>query len=299
MVNRRAAHAGSWYEGHGKSLNVMLERWLEAPTPSMAPARAIISPHAGYSFCGKCAAFSYKQIVSKDVKRVFILGPSHHVYLDGCAVSRCSKYETPLGDLTIDKQTNKELLKNGNFSEMEVGVDEDEHSIEMQLPFIYKVMEENPSYTIVPVLVGSIGKAKEQLYGKIFAKYLSDPANLFVISSDFCHWGKRFRFTAYDKSKGDIFQSIEHMDRMGMKFIENLDPSGFYDYLKECGNTICGRHPIAVLLNAIDEIRKSSELGSSFKSPQVKFLSYSQSSQVVSPSDSSVSYAAAALVTQR
>lgn len=51
------------------------------------------------------------------------------------------------------------------------------------------------------------------MYGEIFAKYLADPQNLFVISSDFCHWGSRFRYTYYDKSAGPIWKSIEKLDK--------------------------------------------------------------------------------------
>ena len=106
---------------------------------------------------------------------------------------------------------------------MSVQTDEDEHSIEMHLPYIAKVMERylpiinldsinncihircifkplackcyiyfsrRGQFTIVPVLVGSLSVDKEQTYGKLFSKYLTDPENLFVISSDFCHWGE-------------------------------------------------------------------------------------------------------------
>ena len=59
-------------------------------------------------------------------------------------------------------------------------------------------------FTVIPVLVGSTSHEKERMYGELFAPYLKDPENLFVISSDFCHWGKRFRFTHHDKSKGDL-----------------------------------------------------------------------------------------------
>lgn len=59
----------------------------------------------------------------------------------------------------------------------------------MQLPFIAKVME-NHDFTIIPVMVGHLSSEKAALYGKIFAPYLADPSNLFVISTDFCHWGK-------------------------------------------------------------------------------------------------------------
>ncbi|MPC56296.1 Protein MEMO1 [Portunus trituberculatus] len=73
--------------------------------------------------------------------------------------------------------------------------------------------------------------------------------SLFVISSDFCHWGQRFRYTYYDRSVGEIWQSIQKLDKQGMNLIETLNPSAFTEYLKKYGNTICGRHPIGVLLN--------------------------------------------------
>lgn len=70
------------------------------------------------------------------------MGPSHHVRLRGCALSIAPKYETPLYDLQIDAQINAELEKTGKFTWMDMDTDEDEHSIEMHLPYIAKVMEE-------------------------------------------------------------------------------------------------------------------------------------------------------------
>ena len=68
-------------------------------------------------------------------------------------------------------------------------MDEDEHSIEMQLPFVAKVMESRRgNYKIVPVIIGGINSEKEKIYGQLFAKYFLEPRTLFVISSDFCQW---------------------------------------------------------------------------------------------------------------
>ncbi|XP_054249970.1 protein MEMO1 isoform X4 [Indicator indicator] len=145
-------------------------------------------------------------------------------------------------------------------------------------------------FTIIPVLVGALSESKEQEFGKLFSKYLADPSNLFVVSSDFCHWGQRFRYSYYDESQGEIYRSIEHLDKMGMSIIEQLDPVSFSNYLKKYHNTICGRHPIGVLLNAISELQKNG-MNMSFS-----FLNYAQSSQCRNWQDSSVSYAAGALM---
>lgn len=77
-------------------------------------------------------------------------------------------------------------------------------------------------FTIVPILVGSLSAEKEACYGRILANYLADPQNLFVISSDFCHWGQRFRYTYYDRSYGSIHQSIEGLDRAVKPYQINL-----------------------------------------------------------------------------
>lgn len=173
-------------------------------------------------------------------KRVFILGPSHHVRLRGCALTTADKYETPLYDLQIDAQINAELEKTGKFTRMDMNTDEDEHSIEMHLPYVAKVMREwvlepttdlclndllwiyrsmfsffsfRNQFTVIPILVGSISPDVEATYGELLAPYLADPQNLFVISSDFCHWGKRFSYTYYDESCGPIHKSIENLDK--------------------------------------------------------------------------------------
>eukprot|EP00794_Sanderia_malayensis_P020601 gene20601-22632_t len=289
MSARKATHSGSWYESDPRSLEVQLEKWLSPIEARPNSARVIISPHAGYAYCGSCAAYCYKQINPNLIKRVFILGPSHHYGLPGCALTKTSVYETPFYGLEIDKRVNKELFETGEFELMDRNTDEDEHSIEMQLPFLAKMMESKKgSFTVVPILVGSTNKQKEALYGNIFSKYLLQPENLFIISSDFCHWGKRFRYTYYDQSHGKIHQSIEALDRMGMNLIEDLDSRGFYEYLKKFSNTICGRHPIGIFLKAVENA-KNIQTSADFK---FKFLAYSQSSACTNMSDSSVSYAA-------
>lgn len=291
--NRRATHSGSWYTDNPRDLDLQLQCWLDKAMATHCPAKAIVAPHAGYAYCGACAAYAYKQVNPANVKRIFILGPSHHVRLSGCALSSCTTYRTPLYDLHIDLPVYDALKATGSFEMMSRSTDEDEHSIEMQLPYIAKVMENfQGQFRIIPVLVGSLSSEREQEYGEIFKRYLEDSSSLFVISSDFCHWGKRFRFTYYDEGHGDIYQSIEKLDRRGMDTIEKLDPLGFGDYLRQFQNTICGRHPIAVLLNAVDSLRRNSKNGTKMN---LKFLKYAQSNQCMSFHDSSVSYAAGAL----
>ncbi|ORX72299.1 UPF0103-domain-containing protein [Linderina pennispora] len=314
MTSRKATHAGSWYTESGDRLDRELQGWLNivpAAVEEIVPAggtRAIIGPHAGYSYSGPNAAYAYKCVDIAKVKRVFLLGPSHHIYLDNCALSACSEYETPLGNIAIDKDTIGELRGKGTWRTMSLEADEDEHSLEMHLPYIYKTFESKiQEIKLVPILVGNLSFQKEKYYGEILAPYLDNEENLFVISSDFCHWGSRFRFTYYrgseqqrpvklqssDRRRPDgkpIWQSIERLDWDGMEAIVDTDHSAFRQYLEETGNTICGRHPIGVLLAAVNHLFPNHTEG-----PVLRFVKYDQSSKVAFPTDSSVSYASAYL----
>ncbi|PIA18378.1 UPF0103-domain-containing protein [Coemansia reversa NRRL 1564] len=324
MVVRSATHAGSWYSGSGKDLDQELKGWLDEVPKEMTEvepagglckvpvkgARAIIGPHAGFSYSGPNAAYGYQCINTENIKRVFLLGPSHHAYLEKCALSRCTEYETPLGNIQVDREMLDELQSKGDWDLMSLKVDEDEHSLEMHLPYIYKVFEQHINeIKLVPILVGNLRFGKEHKYGEILAPYLADKQNFFVISSDFCHWGSRFGYTLYKESDNSravmlsrrsdrpagvpVWQSIERLDFAGMEAIAHIDHARFKQYLDETENTICGRHPIGVLLAAVNALYPIGEQGS--ESPRLRFVKYDQSNRVESVSGSSVSYASAYL----
>ena len=103
------------------------------------PLKAVIGPHAGLEYSGPTAAWAYINIDPAKYKRVILLGPSHYVYLENCALTQMSKYLTPIGDLRIDTQTTAELAATGKFGQMTKKQDEQEHSIEMHLPFLSKI----------------------------------------------------------------------------------------------------------------------------------------------------------------
>lgn len=211
--------------------------------------RAYLSRHAGYRFSGPTAAYAYKYIDKDAFDRVFVLGPAHHVHLNGCALSQATVCKTPIGDLQVDVDTIQELRDKHSdmFSRVSIDDEEDEHSIEMHLPWVAKAFQTRVK--VVPIMVGALDSGSAKQYGRILAPYLADERSFFVVSSDFCHWGRRFRYTYYNDSWGEIHQSIEHLDKLGMKAIESGEPDQFAKYLKEYRNTICGRHPIWILMN--------------------------------------------------
>jgi AmmeMemoRadiSam system protein B len=105
-----------------------------------------------------------------------------------------SKIETPLGTLSVDVNLRERLLSTKKFGIMERSVDEEEHSGEMQYPYIRKIIndaktssEKQYDIKVLPIMVGSIGTSKEESIGKLLAPFLSDRGVFTVISSDFCH----------------------------------------------------------------------------------------------------------------
>lgn len=245
--------------------------------------------HAGYRYSGSAAGYCYQSLEdARDrVKRIFLLGPSHHEPFTGCALPSpyLKTYSTPLGDIKLDLETIEKLAKDKKkWIRLEKEVDEAEHSLEMHLPYIVQAMQKTP-FTLVPIMVGSLSSNLEDDYGKILAPFADDEENFFIISSDFCHWGKRFGYTPFNsKAHADISEYITELDRSGMDAIEKESVSDFRSYLHTTKNTICGRNPILVLL-AIHQHCKSKF--------QTKFIHYDQSGKCKDFNDSSVSYAAA------
>eukprot|EP00929_Paragymnodinium_shiwhaense_P107805 TRINITY_DN74165_c0_g1_i1.p1 TRINITY_DN74165_c0_g1~~TRINITY_DN74165_c0_g1_i1.p1 ORF type:complete len:350 (-),score=64.77 TRINITY_DN74165_c0_g1_i1:53-1102(-) len=305
---RRPVHAGSWYSGDEEELRDDIRRLLGAeyaagitPDPGL---KAMISPHAGLQYSGSVAARCFAALDVASVRRVFLVGPSHHQYIEGCALPRehVTTYRTPMGDLMLDLPILEGLRKTNAFQPLPMAWDEAEHSIEMQLPFLAELLLHSPRRggrppaTLVPILVGSVGAKDEAGYGRLLAPYLEGEGNLFVISSDFCHWGAQFGYlTKGSPTLAETYRdgphpdnaAIEGLDREGMNLVSSRDPSGFRAYLQRDGNTICGRHPILVLLETLAAAK--SGLGVNF----VKYMQSSAMPGMPPPRNSSVSYACA------
>ncbi len=185
----------------------------------------------------------------------------------------------------------------------------------MHLPYIYKMLskqfgskEDFP--TLIPILVGGTSAASERTYGQILAPYLAKSTSIFIVSSDFCHWGLRFWYTKYLPETGDpvelkrgqdnptnppIYKSIERLDKLAMEAVEGGKHQDFLDNLRETGNTVCGRHPIGVTMAAIEILEQEGEISGQDKG-RFKFIQYNRNEDVEDIEGSSVSYASAVAV---
>lgn len=142
--------------------------------------RAIIAPHAGYVYSGFTANIAHRVLANSKPERVIVIGPSHRVYVPGVSASLFDSYETPCGDLAIDKEYIKHLMSLFDIEFLPQA--HAEHSTETQIPFIYHYI---PECKVVEFVYGEIDPS---YLAKVCEAILSDPKNVIVISTDLSHY---------------------------------------------------------------------------------------------------------------
>ena len=287
---RSASHAGSWYDDDPISLAKELSYYLSSSKQfsEYNSLKSIIVPHSGLEYGGPVAAKAFINVNPKNFDRVVILGPSHYEYFKGCALTSFAKFETPFGDVDVDTSTTKKLLEDSkHFFSFPKSSDVQEHSIEMEIPFL-KYIFDDKKFSIIPMVIGDGNLSKNIELGKCIYDLYEDPKTLFVISSDFCHWGQDFDYVYYNKKFKNIWESTEDLDKQALDIIAEMDSKKFDAYIKKTKNTICGRNPITIVLSIIEEYQKNHQ------NKKISFdtAGYSQSEKCKTMNDSSVSYAA-------
>lgn len=176
---RPTAAAGRFYTDNKSKLNAQLDYFFENAQAECAyKSRAVIVPHAGYEYSGLLAAKGFEYL-DKRVKNLFIIGPPHYVPVKNVALSSYEMWDSPLGEISVNQAINQELVQNFGC-EFEDEAFAQEHSLEVQIPFILKKFQH---VKIIPILASNDEKVK-----KIIEHYWQNPENGFVISSDLSHF---------------------------------------------------------------------------------------------------------------
>ena len=180
---RPPAVAGRFYPGEPAALRAELDALLAAAQSLAAPRPcALIVPHAGYIYSGPIAATAYKLLrASPPPRRVIVLGPAHTVALRGVALPVATAFATPLGTLRVDP----ELAALAAASPLVIRSAEAharEHALEVQLPFIQRVLGDVP---IVPLVVGQVAAPA---LADLLETLWQDPDTLVLVSSDLSHY---------------------------------------------------------------------------------------------------------------
>ncbi len=187
-TDRQPFAAGRFYSADKKILTTDLSRLFSAckkPSENWV-VRAIISPHAGYSYSGRISASAFSAIPQNTVyKNIFIIGSSHVMYFNGASVYNCGDYITPLGKATVNKEIANKLISDNNVFNFPVDAHVKEHSIENQVPFIQYYFKNTPE--IIPIIIGTDDENTVKKIAEALRPWFL-PENLFIISSDFSHY---------------------------------------------------------------------------------------------------------------
>ncbi len=262
--------AGSFYPDNPKELSALIDTFLDsAPQAGAGPAPCVlISPHAGYVYSGGVAAYGYKEIINRVYDTVIIIAPSHSLPFEGFAIWPRGSFQTPLGNVAVDEGFSKELMQiNPRVTDIPEAFLR-EHSLEVQLPFLQKVLK---GFRIVPLLAGGVNFSDCQLLAHGLSVLSKERRCLVVVSTDLSHYhGAR---------------EASGIDELTISYIRDLDASGLYASAAAKKTEACGLSAVATgLLYA-------RELGCR----QARILRYANSGQASGDYARVVGYVSAAI----
>ncbi len=221
---RPPAVAGFFYPADAATLTADVDGYLSVrPVPVVSAPKAIIVPHAGYVYSAAVAGPAYAQIrqAADRIRRVVLLGPGHRVAIPGVAAPTADAFQTPLGTVPLDRPSIH-AIADLPYVELRDDAHREEHCLEVQLPFLQRVLG---AFTLVPLVVG--GASPEQL-AALLDRLWGGPETLIVISSDLSHY--------HD------YDAAQDLDGKAAQAIESLSPDDL------SADQACGRLPIAGML---------------------------------------------------
>jgi len=277
---RYPRQAGSFYAGSSESLKRQIEKCFthrfgpgELPKVVEKGPRKIaglICPHAGYMYSGPIAANAYYHLATDGLVDVFvILGPNHYGIGSGVAIMNRGVWRTPLGDVEIDTETSSEIAHKSGIIDVDESAHADEHSIEVQLPFLQYVY--GSSFKFVPICFRMQDLDTCREVGQTLAEALKGKNAVIIASTDMTHYEPHRRAVEKDKKAIDA--------------IEKLDEELFYSVLESYNISACGYGPVVALITAAKKIDVKKAL----------LLNYKTSGDITGDTSAVVGYAALSL----
>ncbi|MGD0229786.1 MAG: AmmeMemoRadiSam system protein B [Syntrophorhabdales bacterium] len=250
--------SGTFYPRNPNVLRADIEGFLgKAPPCNVAgDIRGLISPHAGYMYSGQTAAHGYKAISGRHYDTVIILAPSHRSFFLGAAVQEKGAYRTPLGLVDIDEGLAGDLLKSTDMFHADPALHRQEHSLEVQLPFLQSVLRD---FRILPLIMGSAQDPDSSLEmgGLIYEAIRNREGSYLIVgSSDLSHYYP--------------YGLAVQMDKFAIGLIERFDLKGMSRELTGGKYEACGAGAILATMSV------SEKLGAR----EVKVLDYKNSGDV-------------------
>ena len=232
---RRAAFAGSWYPRSAAAIVEEVDGYLAAASPGAVKGRLIglVSPHAGLHYSGPVAAYGYSLLRGLAGVTVVLVGPSHRAAFEGVAVHASGAWETPLGVAPIDEELAQALLAADATLFDDPGRHRDEHSLEMQMPFLQRAVA---GLRIVPMLMGTQAREEVEALAAALARVLPGRAALLVASSDLSHY--------------QAAPVASRLDAEVVGDVRRMDPDALMQRLEARDNVACGGGPLVAVMKA-------------------------------------------------
>lgn len=236
-MKRQPVVAGQFYAGNADRLRHDLEQLVPQRPAKPRTVTGIIAPHAGYVYSGAIAGSLYAEITIPDT--ALIIGPNHRGRGAGAALYPDGEWQTPLGTVPISSRLNSLMLEHVPFVRMDSEAHEQEHSLEVQVPFLQYL---HPVISISALCLGHGDFEAISMIGAGVAeaiKAFNSPV-LVVASSDMTHY--------------ETADSARRKDSLALERIKNFDPEGLLEVCQKERITMCGAVPAAVLLVAAREL---------------------------------------------
>jgi MEMO1 family protein len=237
MTVRKSPIAGSWYPGSRAALIQAVDRCLESADRTGQNIEgnlvALVAPHAGLMYSGPVAAHAYRLLRGRRFDTAVLVGPSHFVAFEGVAVVSTGGFETPLGIAAIDAGCAAAVTGATGIVREYEAAHRREHSLEMQLPFLQRVM---PEAAIVPLLMGHQTEAAARALGDGLAAALDGRRALLVASTDLSHY--------HDAA------TAARLDAVVIDCVARFDADGLQAALDRQPEHACGGGPTVAVMRA-------------------------------------------------
>jgi AmmeMemoRadiSam system protein B len=290
-MKRKAIVSGQFYAKSEKELKeeikkCFLSKFGTGNLPKISEKEkliGVVAPHAGYFFSGACASHTYYKISQSKKPDVFVILGINHSGIGKAIATSLYTWETPLGDIEIDKDFTNALVQN-NIVEIDESANQYEHSIEVQLPFLQFLFKD---FKFCPICLQSLSFEEcEKVANEIMkAKEETKKSILVIASSDFTHYGYSYGYLPFSGSIDEVKEKLYELDRNAIDTILKLDAKKFYEMVVKKEMTICGFVPITIL------ILLSKKLGAK----NAELLKYYTSGDVIGDYGNAVGYASIAI----
>ncbi len=266
---REPAVSGMFYPDRPEILSRDVKKYLENAKKEKIDGEiiALVAPHAGYMYSGGVAAHAYQLIEGKTFNSVVIVAPSHRVDFKGASLYDRGGYRTPLGVVPVDVEGSKRMMEKWKGIRFFPEAHGQEHSLEVQIPFLQVVLK---SFKLIPIVMEPYWSRETcQSLSQAIADTIRGKNILLIASTDLSH------FHSYERAV--------QLDKIVLGHLERFDSEGLNRDLKEGRCEACGGGPVITVMMT------AKALGAN----RSKVLNYLNSGDVTGDRSRVVGYAAA------